>query len=100
MSPPTPRVRSVQRPLDRRDLRLEALVIDAAYRRQFANNQNAAFKAWETKVTTAQKEEDEAKRTAAIERITFIGNKVQFMLDATLGMINIDQNNILKIMLQ
>lgn len=27
----------------------------------------------------------------------FMGNKVQFMLDATLGMINIDQNNILKI---
>ncbi len=27
----------------------------------------------------------------------FMGNKVQFLLDATLGMINIDQNNILKI---
>ena len=27
----------------------------------------------------------------------FMSNKVQFMLDATLGMINIDQNNILKI---
>lgn len=27
----------------------------------------------------------------------FLGDKVQFMLDATLGMINIDQNNILKI---
>ena len=27
----------------------------------------------------------------------FLGSKVQFMLDATLGMINIDQNNILKI---
>lgn len=27
----------------------------------------------------------------------FLGGKVQFMLDATLGMINIDQNNILKI---
>lgn len=31
------------------------------------------------------------------DHATFIGNKVQFMLDATLGMINIDQNNILKI---
>ncbi len=28
---------------------------------------------------------------------SFLGDKVQFMLDATLGMINIDQNNILKI---
>jgi magnesium transporter len=27
----------------------------------------------------------------------FMSNKVQFLLDATLGMINIDQNNILKI---
>ena len=27
----------------------------------------------------------------------FLGNKVSFMLDATLGMVNIDQNNILKI---
>jgi len=27
----------------------------------------------------------------------FLGNKVNFMLDATLGMVNIDQNNILKI---
>jgi magnesium transporter len=31
------------------------------------------------------------------DHATFLGNKVQFILDATLGMINIDQNNILKI---
>lgn len=39
--------------------------------------------------------------TRDIEQMTghaaFLGDKVQFMLDATLGMINIDQNNILKI---
>lgn len=29
---------------------VEAKVLDAAFRRQFANNQNAAFKAWEDKV--------------------------------------------------
>ena len=28
---------------------------------------------------------------------SFLGNKVQFLLDATLGMVTIDQNNILKI---
>jgi magnesium transporter len=28
---------------------------------------------------------------------TFLGDKVQFLLDATLGMVQIDQNNILKI---
>ena len=31
------------------------------------------------------------------DHATFLGNKTQFILDATLGMINIDQNNILKI---
>jgi magnesium transporter len=31
------------------------------------------------------------------DHATFLGNKVQFILDATLGMISIDQNNILKI---
>ena len=32
---------------------VEAKVIDAAYRRQFKNNQDAAYKAWEGKCTTA-----------------------------------------------
>ncbi len=27
----------------------------------------------------------------------FLGNKVQFLLDATLGMVSIDQNNVVKI---
>ncbi len=31
------------------------------------------------------------------DHVNFVGNKVQFMLDATLGMVSIDQNNILKI---
>ena len=31
------------------------------------------------------------------DHASFLGNKVNFILDATLGMINIDQNNILKI---
>ena len=31
------------------------------------------------------------------DHAAFLGNKVQFILDATLGMVNIDQNNILKI---
>jgi magnesium transporter len=31
------------------------------------------------------------------DHATFLANKVNFILDATLGMINIDQNNILKI---
>jgi magnesium transporter len=31
------------------------------------------------------------------EYATFLGDKVQFLLDATLGMVSIDQNNILKI---
>jgi magnesium transporter len=31
------------------------------------------------------------------DHATFLGNKTQFILDATLGMITIDQNNILKI---
>jgi magnesium transporter len=31
------------------------------------------------------------------DHAAFLSNKVQFILDATLGMINIDQNNILKI---
>ena len=35
--------------------------------------------------------------TQMSDHATFLGNKVQFTLDATLGMINIDQNNILKI---
>jgi magnesium transporter len=35
--------------------------------------------------------------TQMSDHATFLGNKVQFMLEATLGMINIDQNNILKI---
>ncbi len=35
--------------------------------------------------------------TQMSDHATFLGNKVQFILDATLGMINIDQNNILKI---
>ena len=34
---------------------------------------------------------------AMSDHATFLGNNVSFMLDATLGMINIDQNNILKI---
>ena len=28
---------------------------------------------------------------------TFLNNKVQFLLDATLGMVSIDQNNVVKI---
>jgi magnesium transporter len=35
--------------------------------------------------------------TQMSDHATFLGNKVQFILDATLGMISIDQNNILKI---
>jgi magnesium transporter len=35
--------------------------------------------------------------TQMADHATFLGNKVNFILDATLGMINIDQNNILKI---
>jgi magnesium transporter len=35
--------------------------------------------------------------TAMTEYASFLGDKVQFLLDATLGMVNIDQNNILKI---
>jgi len=31
------------------------------------------------------------------DHATFLGDKVQFLLDATLGMVSIDQNNILKI---
>jgi magnesium transporter len=34
---------------------------------------------------------------AMSDHVSFLGNNVSFMLDATLGMINIDQNNILKI---
>ncbi|MCC7463458.1 MAG: magnesium transporter CorA family protein [Gammaproteobacteria bacterium] len=34
---------------------------------------------------------------AMSDHATFLGNNVSFILDATLGMINIDQNNILKI---
>ncbi|MCU0758081.1 MAG: magnesium transporter CorA family protein [Steroidobacteraceae bacterium] len=35
--------------------------------------------------------------TQMADHATFLANKVNFILDATLGMINIDQNNILKI---
>jgi magnesium transporter len=35
--------------------------------------------------------------TQMSDHAAFLANKVQFMLEATLGMINIDQNNILKI---
>lgn len=35
--------------------------------------------------------------TQMADHATFLGNKVNFILDATLGMVNIDQNNILKI---
>jgi magnesium transporter len=35
--------------------------------------------------------------TAMSDHATFLGSKVSFILDATLGLINIDQNNILKI---
>ncbi|MBS0367348.1 MAG: magnesium transporter CorA family protein [Proteobacteria bacterium] len=34
---------------------------------------------------------------ALSDHATFLGDKVQFLLDATLGMVSIDQNNILKI---
>ena len=34
---------------------------------------------------------------AMTEHSSFLGNKVQFLLDATLGMVSIDQNNIIKI---
>jgi magnesium transporter len=34
---------------------------------------------------------------AMSDHASFLGNNVSFILDATLGMINIDQNNILKI---
>jgi magnesium transporter len=34
---------------------------------------------------------------AMTEHSNFLGNKVQFLLDATLGMVSIDQNNIIKI---
>jgi magnesium transporter len=34
---------------------------------------------------------------AMSDHASFLGNKVSFILDATLGLINIDQNNILKI---
>ena len=34
---------------------------------------------------------------AMSDHASFLGNSVSFILDATLGMINIDQNNILKI---
>jgi hypothetical protein len=33
----------------------------------------------------------------AVDHASFLGDKVQFALDATLGMVTIDQNNILKI---
>jgi len=35
--------------------------------------------------------------TALADHASFLGDKVQFLLDATLGMVTIDQNNILKI---
>jgi len=35
--------------------------------------------------------------TQMSDHASFLGNKVSFILDATLGMVNIDQNNILKI---
>jgi magnesium transporter len=35
--------------------------------------------------------------TPMSDHATFLGDKVQFLLDATLGMVSIDQNNILKI---
>ena len=35
--------------------------------------------------------------TPMSEYATFLGDKVQFLLDATLGMVSIDQNNVLKI---
>jgi len=35
--------------------------------------------------------------TALSDHASFLGDKVQFLLDATLGMVSIDQNNILKI---
>ncbi len=35
--------------------------------------------------------------TAMTDHASFLGDKVQFVLDATLGMVTIDQNNILKI---
>jgi magnesium transporter len=34
---------------------------------------------------------------AMSDHASFLGNNVSFILDATLGMVNIDQNNILKI---
>jgi magnesium transporter len=34
---------------------------------------------------------------AMSDHSTFLGNKVQFLLDATLGMVSIDQNNVVKI---
>jgi magnesium transporter len=34
---------------------------------------------------------------ALSDHATFLGDKVQFLLDATLGMVQIDQNNILKV---
>ena len=34
---------------------------------------------------------------AMSDHASFLGDKVQFLLDATLGMVTIDQNNILKI---
>jgi magnesium transporter len=34
---------------------------------------------------------------AMSDHASFLGNKIQFVLDATLGMVSIDQNNILKI---
>ena len=34
---------------------------------------------------------------SARDHATFLGDKTQFLLDATLGLVTIDQNNILKI---
>ncbi len=59
-----------------------------------------------TQVATDQKEDKQMRariRTAArdvaslTDHVSFLANKIVFLLDATLGMINIEQNNIIKI---
>src|SRR5262245_48987841 len=59
-----------------------------------------------TQVATDQKEDKQMRariRTAArdvaslADHVSFLANKIVFLLDATLGMINIEQNNIIKI---
>ena len=51
----------------------------------FSKDQRAALKSMQRDVTSLN------------DHVSFLGNKVTFLLDATLGMVSIEQNNIIKI---